>query len=56
MLTKGQKFWMVFIAILSLLLGLVVLVPFKSISSSANIFTLEMVIKLVAIPLIILLI
>ncbi len=56
MLTKGQKFWMVFIAVLSLLLGLVVLVPFKSISSSANIFTLEMVIKLVAIPLIILLI
>ena len=56
MLTKGQKFWLVFIAVLSLLLGLVMLVPFKSVSSSANIFNVEMMIKLVAIPLIILLI
>lgn len=56
MLTKGQKFWLVFIAVLSLLLGLVMLVPFKSVSSSANIFNVEMMVKLVAIPLIILLI
>lgn len=54
--TKGQKFWMAFFAVIALLLGLVVLVPFKSIFAASNIFQLEMLVKLVAIPVIILLI
>ena len=54
--TKSQKKWMAVIAIVALILGLVVIVPFKSFSQASNIFKIEMLVKLVAIPVIILLI
>ena len=53
--TKGQKFWMFCIGFLALLLGGVVLVPFKSVFSCENIFLIEVLVKLGAIPLIIIL-
>ncbi|MBR2891609.1 MAG: hypothetical protein IKC22_04425 [Bacilli bacterium] len=53
--TKGQRFWMFCIGFLSLLLGAVVLIPFKSIFTHEKIFLYEMIVKLGVIPAIILL-
>lgn len=53
--TKGQRFWMFCVGFFSLLLGAVVLVPFKSICSHEKIFMYEMVVKLGIIPVLLLL-
>ena len=53
--TKGQKFWMFCIGFFALLLGGVVLVPFKSIFTCEKIFLIELIVKLGAVPALILL-
>ena len=53
--TKGQKFWMFCIGFFALLLGGVVLVPFKSIFTCEKIFLIELLVKLGAVPALILL-
>lgn len=53
--TKGQRFWMFCVGFISLLLGAVILVPFKSICSHEKIFMYEMVVKLGIIPVLLLL-
>ena len=53
--TKGQKFWMFCIGFFALLLGGVVLVPFKSIFTCEKIFLIELIVKIGAVPALILL-
>ena len=54
--TRGQKFLMVLFGILSMLLAVVTILPFKTVFEHPNILKIEIVIKLVVIPILILLI
>ena len=54
--TRGQKFLMVLFGILSMLLAVVTILPFKTVFEHPNILKIEIVIKLVVIPILVLLI
>ncbi|HHU23499.1 MAG: hypothetical protein PHG08_09000 [Bacilli bacterium] len=56
MLSKWQKIRMYSIGLLSLLLALAVIIPYRAFWPQANLFTLEFIIKLLIIPVIVILI
>jgi len=53
--TKGQKFIMLLIGIVSMLLAVATILPFKTVFEHEKIFNIEIVVKLIVIPVLILL-
>ena len=54
--TRAQRFWMFCIGFCALLLGIVVIVPFKSVFVHENLFLIEALCKLIFIPILVILI
>ena len=53
--TRAQRFWMFCIGFCALLLGIVVVIPFKSVFEHENLFLIEALCKLIFVPILVIL-